>query len=586
MNINYLPNTFIRSRGPLVSIVVALLLLVGSAAHAQAPPAWQTAMAATGNFSAVQAIAADANGNVYLTGEFSGTVNFGSIALTEAGDGDLFVAKWNSANNSFVWAQRAGGPGFNHPQAIAVNGSSVYVAGEIVSASAKFGSGTVTVSNSGNSEVFVAKLTDAGSSADFTWVQQTISTRAAVAYGLAVSGTSVYITGGFGTGTSSFGTTRLTNSSNSSTFNFDIFTAKLTDYGTSGSFVWASRAGGANSDYGLAVAVNGSAVYVTGSFASPTAGFGSVTLTNTNPDGSNDAFVTKLTDTGTSSIFGWTQQVGGTGNEIGYGIAASGTGVYVAGLFNSGSISLGSTTLATVGLNDAFVAKLTDAGSTASYTWAQRAGGTGNDFASSLAVNGTSVYIAGSFSSTAAAFGGTNLAATGTGTSDAFVAKLTDTGSGSSFAWAQQAGGTGNDYFNGVAVQGTFIYVGGMVTPPASFGSQTITSAPTGYGVGVVASIMDTQALAATLPAKALGIELYPNPTSAKAMVILPPVPGANQATFTLTDALGRVVRARTAALPAAGLQYPLDLAGLLPGVYALQVQAGTARAVRQLVID
>lgn len=122
--------------------------------------------------------------------------------------------------------------------------------------------------------------------------------------------------------------------------------------------------------------------------------------------------------------------------------------------------------------------------------------------------------------------------------------------------------------------------------PPASFGSQTITSATTGYAVGAVAFITDAQALAATLPAKALGLELYPNPTSAEVMLALPPIPGANQATFTLTDALGRVVRARTAALPAAGLQYPLDLVGLFPGVYALQVQAGTARAVRQLVIN
>lgn len=564
------------------TISIVMLLSASSMAYAQAPT-WQTAMAATGNFSSVQAVAADASGNVYLAGNFSGTVNFGSTALTEAGAGDLFVAKWNSISNSFVWAQRAGGSGFDHAQAIAVNGANVYVAGEIVSASANFGGATVAVSSSGNSEAFVAKLTDAGNSASFTWVQQTVSTKSAAAYGLAVNGTSVYVTGSFGIGTANFGAAKLTNSNTTSTF--DIFVAKLTDYGANSSFIWASRAGGAATDYGFAVAVNGSAIYITGEFASPTADFGSVTLTNANTDASNDVFVTKLIDRGTSSSFVWAQQAGGTGNDGAFGLAVNGANIYLAGTFSSPTLNFGSTNLLNAGLSDVFVAKLIDTGSTSSFGWAQRAGGSGYDSSTSAAVSGTNVYVAGSFSSPTATFGAVTLTNTGTNTGDVFVTKLTDTGISGNFVWTQQAGGTGNDAANAIAVQGTAVYVGSVVAPPANFGNQVITNASITTRVGVVASLMDNQALATTSPAQVAGLELYPNPANAEATILLPFVPGATQATFILTDALGKTVLNNTVALPATGLHYLLNLVTLTPGLYALQVQAGATLTTRHLAI-
>lgn len=66
----------------------------------------------------------------------------------------------------------------------------------------------------------------------------------------------------------------------------------------------------------------------------------------------------------------------------------------------------------------------------------------------------------------------------------------------------------------------------------------------------------------------------------------LPAVPGASVATLTLCDALGRAVCTTTVMLLAARQHHELNLAGLPAGLYALQVQAGEARAIPRLVVE
>ncbi len=81
---------------------------------------------------------------------------------------------------------------------------------------------------------------------------------------------SAIVTGSF-EGTATFGTTTLTSSGGSS----DVFVAKV---GSSGSFAWATKAGGSGLDQGTSVSVrpDGSAI-VTGRFTGP-ATFGATTL--------------------------------------------------------------------------------------------------------------------------------------------------------------------------------------------------------------------------------------------------------------------------------------------------------------------
>jgi hypothetical protein len=58
------------------------------------------------------AVACDPSGNVFVCGEFAGTIDFGSATLTASGAKDLFVAKYNE-NGSFQWAKKAGTAGDN-----------------------------------------------------------------------------------------------------------------------------------------------------------------------------------------------------------------------------------------------------------------------------------------------------------------------------------------------------------------------------------------------------------------------------------------------------------------------------------------
>lgn len=139
-----------------------------------------------------------------------------------------------------------------------------------------------------------------------------------------------------------------------------------------------------------ALAVSGSSVYIAGGFSGPSATFGSITLPNIS---GLTPYVAKLPDAGS---FVWA--IGGSTPEFveARALAVSGSSVYLAGNFNGPALVLGSTILASTGNQDTYVTKLTDAGSTASLAWAQRAGATstaGQVVATALATNGPSVYL-------------------------------------------------------------------------------------------------------------------------------------------------------------------------------------------------
>jgi hypothetical protein len=81
------------------------------------------------------AMTVDPAGAVYLTGGFTGTVDFnpgaGVFNLTSAGGSDIFVSKLDT-NGNFQWAIRAGSTGDDYGNAIAVNSfGDIYVTGQI-----------------------------------------------------------------------------------------------------------------------------------------------------------------------------------------------------------------------------------------------------------------------------------------------------------------------------------------------------------------------------------------------------------------------------------------------------------------------
>ena len=501
-------------------------------------------------------------GNVYLAGSFANAVALGGTTLTSFGDRDVFVAKFNPASNQFVWAQRAGGTGYDVAYALAVSGTNVYVAGHFDSPTANFGPTTLTnVGTNTSTDVFVAKLTDMGSTGSFAWAQRAGGTGYDSATALAVSGVSVYVAGLFSSPTASFGPTNLTNLGFTNTF-----VAKLTDAGSTSGFVWAQRAGGLGYNVAYNLTVSGTSVYVAGAFNDSGASFGATTLATA---GGFDLFVAKLTDAGTVGSFAWAQRAGGTGDDIAYTLAVSGTNVYVAGIFDSPTAGFGATNLINLGFSDVFVTKLTDAGGTGSFAWAAQAGGTGDDRAYTLVLSGANLYVAGAFSSPTTNFGSATLTnSVSTGTYDIFVAKLTDSGNAGSFAWAQRAGGTAQDGASVLALSGTSVYVAGTFEgPTAGFGATTLTNPTLNRPLGFLASLTDPT-LTATTPTAGPRepASLFPNPARHTATLRWPA--GTAPAPLTLTDALGRAVRRYPAP---AGPEAALDLRGLPAGLYLLR---------------
>lgn len=105
-------------------------------------------------------IKADNTGNTYITGYYSGTATFGSQTLTSLGSQDIFIAKLDP-NGSFLWARSAGGTNNDIGYGIDVdNNGNVAVTGEFTG-TGTFGSFTLTSMN-GSIDVFTTKLDGQG----------------------------------------------------------------------------------------------------------------------------------------------------------------------------------------------------------------------------------------------------------------------------------------------------------------------------------------------------------------------------------------------------------------------------------------
>ncbi len=151
-------------------------------------------------------VAVDAEGSVYTTGEFAGTVDFDPSAstsnLTSAGDSDAFVSKLDR-NGTFVWARRMGGAGTDIGFGLALGSDgSVYTTGTF-EGSADFdpGTGSFTLTAAGEQDAFVSRLDSAGG---FVGAWALGGTTADYGYFIAVTAAGdPYVTGYF-TGTADF----------------------------------------------------------------------------------------------------------------------------------------------------------------------------------------------------------------------------------------------------------------------------------------------------------------------------------------------------------------------------------------------
>src|SRR5205823_6448686 len=91
-----------------------------------------------------QGIAVDRNGNVFVVGNFNGNVDFSGTTLTGAGSDDVFLTKFAS-DGTVIWAKGSGGINKDYATAVALDATgNVYMTGETLSDISYFGGITLT----------------------------------------------------------------------------------------------------------------------------------------------------------------------------------------------------------------------------------------------------------------------------------------------------------------------------------------------------------------------------------------------------------------------------------------------------------
>ncbi len=266
-------------------------------------------------------IRADGSGNIFVSGYYTNSGDFGTVSLTSYGGQDAFIAKLNG-NGDVQWAKSVGGTGAdgNGNGGVAVNNK-----GEIFLTGTYSGTatlGTLNLTSSGKDDIYVAKLDQSG---NFTWASSLGGPGSEMIGGIATDGSgNVFLAGTADGGafqTITFGTIKITS------FSYDVFVCKLDN---SGKFVWAKIMGGVNQDSdGEAIAVDSKGnVYATGYFTGTFNVSTKYILTAANQW---DVFVIKMDNAGDVT---WAGGMGGRLWEVGEGITVDAKdNIYVSGYF-------------------------------------------------------------------------------------------------------------------------------------------------------------------------------------------------------------------------------------------------------------
>ncbi|MBL0071919.1 MAG: T9SS type A sorting domain-containing protein [Bacteroidetes bacterium] len=278
-------------------------------------------------------VVADAMNNIYITGQFFGTLDFnpgaGASNMTSAGGYDFFICKLDLSGN-FLWAKSLGGlnPDVSYSIDVDIN-CNVYTTGGF-NGTVDFdpGASAFNLSTAGSEDVFILKLDSMG---NFVWARSFGGNNFDSANALSVDfAGNIYTIGTF-EGTADFNPGPGVSTITSSGFT-DVFICKID---VAGNFVWAKNLSGMNYEDAFAVNTDNTGnVVFSGCFSSLVdfdPGIGTFNLT---PSGAQDIFISMLDNTGN---FLWAKALQGN-NNIGCGISIlvdGGNNIYTTGFFSS-----------------------------------------------------------------------------------------------------------------------------------------------------------------------------------------------------------------------------------------------------------
>ena len=373
-------------------------------------------------------VTGDAQGNTYITGSFTSSVNIGNTTYGTKGLNDIFLTKLDAGGKA-EWSRAFGSPGSDFAFDVDGDASGNHYVTGMFRQSMQLPGG-VTVNSEAEGDVFTARFSPSGTC---EWVKT--GRGPGTEYGNEINLTSdghVLIIGPTDRGIT-FEGMQLTNTDDQ-----DVF---VTKYSTAGNLRWAKLLAGPGKVSGRGISSDRSGnSLVAGSFS----GTLSVGSLNLNASNSNlDVFIAKLDDAGAEI---WARSFGSTGDDYARGIDADADGnLYVSGVF-TGTVRFDAITLTSLsGSKDIFLLKLNPQGTV---LWAKSFGGPSEEEGCELEVNDAgAIFISGGFSATMQLGSATLTAA---GQRDVFVSKVNTTGE---VQWARAAGSTQDDVNYAITLQ-------------------------------------------------------------------------------------------------------------------------------------
>jgi hypothetical protein len=336
------------------------------------------------------AIAVDAEGNAYVTGD-TDSMDFPTVDAFQASYGtkveaigDVFVSKLAASGTSLVYSTYLGGSGADGAAAIAVDASgNASITG--YTTSTDFPTYAAFQSTGDGTSSFVTKLDATGSALVFSSYFGGNAYDDATAIAADASG-NTYVAG----------TTSSTNLATSNAFQptfGGVADAFVSEIDPSGALVYTTYLGGSNEDGAAGIAVDGSGeAVVVGSTESTD--FPTLTPLQSANAGTTDAFIAKLDASGVGLVYA--TYLGGSYYDAATAVALDASGsAYVTGTTISSDFPTRAPFQPTLaGDEDCFVTKLNASGSVLVYS--SFLGGSSEDMAEGIAVDGSgNAYVTG-----------------------------------------------------------------------------------------------------------------------------------------------------------------------------------------------
>ena len=395
-------------------------------------------------------VANDDEGNVYITGNFSATVDFdpgaGTLTRTAIKESDIFVAKYDSTGQ-VIWVVTAGGQTWDQARALALDATgNIYVVGEFhQTVDFNPGPGVFNLEAAGFQDAFIWKLGPDGS---FIWAKKFSGSISDIPFFIVINSAGTMMIGGV------FGESTDFDPSDNTQIHtvhgrWDAF---VTFLNLDGEYLSSHTYGGAELDFVYMASVDqDDAFVVTGTFNDSIDIDPGPAVQYLTSKGSNDVFIIKYNPDGSLQ---WGHAIGKVGYDNGQSIVTDNSNnILVVGDNQNGNFDLDpGPGVAPINTSGAFLVKLAPDGS---YLWGKGFSGSIEGSAELRVDSLQNIYLMCNSEGLSVNPASPNTWLHSRGQTDSYIIKLTP---GGDFIWANQFKGDAYSYGYGLSLYKNDIY--------------------------------------------------------------------------------------------------------------------------------